>query len=482
MKLHFSISLKLTIIVVALSASVIFSLALYNINEQAISFENIYVDKARDIANIIDASVINSNNKDQIHSTLQSINSKNTNIQYIDIFLQKNQSTKIQYSTNSSHINTLAGIYTNLSIETNKQVKISSYQENKDFLLVITPINSTENITGTYQILFLIGESYHAFEQKTTNLLLISFVSLFILIFSFLYLLRKTIVTPIIRFRDTAKQFGKGKLESRITITSKDEIGELANAFNNMAHDLKQSRDKIEEYNKILERLIDQKDAFIGQLGHDLKNPLQPLIGLLPILIEQEKDPALKEHLKVLDENAKYMKELIFKTLELAKLRSENITFDFTSLNLKDVIEKTILSQKILLDKHQITIENQVQNDIWVYADNLRLIEVIKNLITNAIKYSPEENGMIEISVIEQKKDVIVSIKDNGIGMTSEQIKNIFDEFYRAYSSRKGLDSTGLGLSISKKIIEKHDGKIWAESQGPNKGSTFKFTLKKGKK
>ena len=322
MKLHFSISLKLTIIVVALSATVIFSLALYNINEQAISFENIYVDKAKDISNVFDASIINSNNSDEINSTLNYINKKNYNIQYIDVFIKDNHSIKIKYSTENSHLGLISGIYTNLSIDTNKQVKIPSYNDDKNLLLIITPINSTNNVSGTYQLLFSIEDSIEAFELKQTNLLLISTVSLFVLIFSFLYLLRRTIVTPIIRFRDTSVKIGKGDLKARININSNDEIGELANAFNTMTHDLKKSRDKIEKYNKILERLLDQKDAFIGQLGHDLKNPLQPLIGLLPILINKEKDPELKEHLKVLDENAKYMKELIFKTLELAKLRS----------------------------------------------------------------------------------------------------------------------------------------------------------------
>jgi signal transduction histidine kinase len=336
-------------------------------------------------------------------------------------------------------------------------------------------------LTGAYEISFFTDNAYQAFEQRSTHLLLISFVSLFVLIFSSLFLLRHTIVKPIIKFRDTAKIFGKGKLDTRIHLSSKDELGELANAFNKMAEDLKKSRKKLTEYNTILERLIDQKDAFIGQLGHDLKNPLQPLIGLLPILVQKEENPKMKEHLKVMNENAQYMKELIFKTLQLAKLRTEKIDFEYSTIQLHNLVQRVITAQKPYLEKNKIKSINKVKPSIQVYADSLRLQEVFKNLITNAVKYTPKEGGTITIDAQEKPNEVQISIKDTGIGMTQDQISKIFDEFYRADSATHGLDSVGLGLSIAKRIIKKHHGKIWAESQGPNKGSTFYFTISKKK-
>jgi signal transduction histidine kinase len=478
MRLHFSISLKLTIIVVAVSAAVIFTLTMYNINEQAIDYENIYVDKARDISLLFDIFLSPSENSSSIQQMMTRTINTNEELISIDIYQQINGSAEITYTTNTTHLWKSADKYVNLSIQSKKQVKIPYHSDSGHYLTVITPQNVSGNQSGAYKLFFSLEESYSAFQSKSTNLLLISGISLIALIFSFLFLLRRTIVAPIIQFRDTATIYGKGNLSKRINRSSNDELGELATAFNEMAYDLQESREKIEEYNKILERLLDQKDAFIGQLGHDLKNPLQPLIGLLPILIQKEQDPKLREHLIVMNENALYMKELILKTLELAKLRSEDIQFEYTSLPLSRIVDEIITSENMFLTDHHISITNSITADITIWADSLRLKEVIKNLITNAVKYTPETGGFINITAKKNNGTVTISIRDTGIGMTKDQISRIFDEFYRADSTQHGADSVGLGLSIAKRIIEKHGGKIWAESRGPGKGSTFHFTLK----
>ncbi len=480
MNLHFSISLKLTIIVVAVSAAVIFSLTFYNINEQSISLENIYVDKAKDITSVLDVIDPIQQENTSIESALQNIKQRNNeSIEYIHVFQKNNSTLTLLFSTNQTQYNSNHDPYIWYSINQSKMGKIPSSPSNPEQITVITPMTNDANITGAYEISFFTNASYQAFEQRATNLLFISAISLFILIFSFLFLLRHTIVKPIIQFRDTAKQFGKGDLQKRIKINSKDELGELGRAFNSMAEDLKNSREQLEEYNKILERLIDQKDAFIGQLGHDLKNPLQPLVGLLPILVQKEENPEMKKHLEVMNENAQYMKELILKTLQLAKLRTEKIEFDYEQINLSDLINRVSITQKPLLTQKNIELSTAVDPSIQVHANPLRLDEVFKNLITNAVKYTPDEGGTITITAQEKQENVQVSIADTGIGMTNDQISKIFDEFYRADSSTHGQDSVGLGLSITKRIIEKHGGTIWAESKGPTQGSTFHFTLPK---
>ncbi|HMA82779.1 MAG TPA: HAMP domain-containing sensor histidine kinase [Candidatus Thermoplasmatota archaeon] len=482
MKTYLSLSLKLTLIVVAVSASVIFSLTLYNINDQSISFENIYVDKAKDTAAALEIFRNETITNTSFPAAINSIQEQNNDsIEYIHFFEKKQDNIILAHSTNSSEYDGNHDEYVLLSMNESKIVKITSSNTKK--ITVIAPGFSSTNQSFAYEFSYLTTDAYQILQQRSTNLFLISGASLFILIFSVLFLLRHTIVKPIIQFRDAAKIFGKGNLQTRIPLSSNDELGELADAFNTMAEDLEKSRETLEEYNKILERLIDQKDAFIGQLGHDLKNPLQPLIGLLPILIQQEKDPKMKEHLKVMNENAQYMKELIFKTLELAKLRTEKISFEFDKLPLSETVDRVITTQKPMLEKNNISISNLIPKNIFMYADTLRLQEVFKNLITNAVKYTPDNGGKISISAKEKKDYVQVSITDTGIGMSKEQIKKIFDEFYRADSSTHGQDSVGLGLSITKRIIEKHNGKIWAESNGKDKGSTFHFTLpKKGEK
>lgn len=480
MKRHYSISLKLTIIVVAVSAAVIFSLTFYNINEQSISFENVYVDKAKDTASVLDVLWETEEPSTSISEAITMIKQRNDDlIEFIHVFTKNDTTVSLYLSTNETRYTNDHEEYIDLSIDNSRMVKIPLYTPHLEKITIIVPVNVSTELSGAYEFSFFTDESYAAFEARKTNLLLISFISLFVLIFGFLFLLRNTIVKPIMQFRKTAKVFGRGDLNARIHISSKDEIGELATAFNSMAEDIKRSQETLERYNSILERLIKQKDEFIGQLGHDLKNPLQPLIGLLPILVQQEKDPKMKKHLQVLNENAQYMKDLIFKTLQLAKLRTENIRFEYEKLNLFELIKQVIVSQGPLLDENKITIINQIKPDIQIFADSLRVKEVFKNLIANAVKYTPDTGGSITISATDKKDFVEISVEDTGIGMTQEEIDKIFDEFYRADSSTHGEDSVGLGLAITKRIIEKHNGTIWVTSEGPGKGSTFYFTLPK---
>jgi signal transduction histidine kinase len=358
--------------------------------------------------------------------------------------------------------------------------------------LIFSPIASSDEIIGTYEMSISIPHEQISHEEQIKLVLLSSFIGIIIIIVSLLYVLRRIIVNPIIDFKNKSKNIAKGELDTRIEIKSNDEIGELSNAFNQMAISLKESinqienynknlresKDKIQYYNLVLKKILNQKDEFIGQLGHDLKNPLQPLIGLLPILINKEENPGKKETLEVMYQNALIIQNLISDTLKLAKLRSDNIEFKFEKLNLNEEVEKTISSQKIKFIENNIKIENSIDEDIIVWADQIRLYEVFQNLISNSVKYMSKERGIIELNAEKINNEVKVIVRDNGVGMTQDQVKRIFDEFYKADQKTSDYHSTGLGLSICKRIIEKHGGKIWAESPGLGKGSTFNFTLK----
>lgn len=249
----------------------------------------------------------------------------------------------------------------------------------------------------------------------------------------------------------------------------------------------KESFQKIEELNNTLEEkvrdrtkeiqhLLKQKDDFINQLGHDLKNPLGPFIHLLPVLkkhVVLERD---KKIIDVLNRNAKYMQGLVKKTIELAKLNSSRTKFSFQQIFLNDVIDTVLSTNSSFLDKHHVSVKNKVMTPLLVHVDEIHIQEVFTNLLTNAVKYS-EEPTQIVIDAEVKDDELLVSVKDNGIGLSEEQLNYLFDEYYKADSSRHDFDSSGLGLPICKRIVEKHDGEIWAESKGLGKGSTFYFTV-----
>jgi len=252
--------------------------------------------------------------------------------------------------------------------------------------------------------------------------------------------------------------------EKPIEVDSNDEFRLLTDTFNSMMINIKQ--------------LLKQKNEFINQLGHDLKNPLGPLIHLMPIIEKHTTDPKDKEILNVIQRNVKYMKNLVEKTLELARLNAANTTLALEKIDLKEKVEEIIQRNKYMFKQKQITVENFIPDHSFISADHLRLEELLNNLLNNSVKYNSEQ-GSITINAEEQNDELLISVHDNGVGMTSEQLHHIFDEFYKADQSRHDFDSSGLGMPICKSIVEKHGGRIWAESEGINKGSTFYFTLPK---
>ena len=308
--------------------------------------------------------------------------------------------------------------------------------------------------------------------------LLISVICISIILgfgcFLFVY---NSISRPIIKLKDIALEIGGGNLDTQIGIESPDEIGELASAFKQMTKDLKKSKNEIESYSKDLETLVKQKDEFIGQLGHDLKTPLSILMNVLPMIQDEEKKPDAKEDCKVAIRNVDYIKNLVTETLKIAELNSPSAKFDMKETNLLEIVDNAIIDNQLVLDKKNIKIENMIDEKITIRADDLRIKEVFNNLFTNAVRYTPNGHGVITIDAEEDRDYVTISVRDTGIGLTEKQLGHIFDEFYKADESRHDLGGSGLGLSICKRIIEKHGGKIWVESPGPRKGSTFYFTL-----
>ncbi len=237
---------------------------------------------------------------------------------------------------------------------------------------------------------------------------------------------------------------------------------------------------RVKEKTEEVHSLLVQKDRFIAQLAHDLKTPLTPIIALLPLLRQKAKDPKTTEMLDIITKNANYIKELVFKTLELARLGVPNGGIALTDTKLSHVIAKVLESRRPVFEQKRIAVENNVSDDIVVKADSLMLQEALDNIISNAAKFTAE-GGTVTIDANRDSDSIVViRVKDTGIGMTKDQLGQIFTEFYKADHSRHDLTSTGLGLSICKRIIEKHGGKIWAESDGLGKGSTILFTLPAG--
>jgi signal transduction histidine kinase len=233
---------------------------------------------------------------------------------------------------------------------------------------------------------------------------------------------------------------------------------------------------KVKDRTAYIERLLKQKDEFIYQLGHDLKTPLNPLLNLIPILQKKNTSSESEQLFDILIRNTEHMNNLVKKTLKLAQLNSPGTKFLFKPVNLIDGLHDIIKKNKFLFESTNISIIQNIDEDILVEVDEIYFIDLIDNLLVNAVKYSPH-GGNITIDASCSENMLTLSVLDEGLGMSHKQIEHVFDEFYKADGSRHDADSSGLGLTICKRIVEKHGGHIWIESEGINQGTKVYFTI-----
>jgi signal transduction histidine kinase len=227
------------------------------------------------------------------------------------------------------------------------------------------------------------------------------------------------------------------------------------------------------------EELLKQKDLFIIRLGHDLKTPLTPLLGLLPLIRSRLEDPRQKELLDLCINSANNIHDLVAKSLQLARLTSsDEAASGHYDVCLSAAVDSVISTLAHFIGNH-LTIENSIPGDMTVRGNRPELEELFTQLINNSVKFSPPGSRVsIEADCINSVVTVVV--QDNGIGLMPEELPHVFEDFYKADPSRHELGSSGLGLTICRRIVENHGGRISAGSPGKGGGTTFSFTLEAG--
>jgi len=220
-----------------------------------------------------------------------------------------------------------------------------------------------------------------------------------------------------------------------------------------------------------------QKDEFISLVSHELKNPLTSIKANTQILKKKLKNNEDKSLLKIFNsmeaQTTKVM-DLISDLLSEAKTRAKGFNYNNKKFDVNSLVEEIIENNVRRVDSHKIIQKNKVRR--YIVADRARIGQVLDNLISNAIKYSPKNKKVI-VRVSTTKENVKFSVQDFGIGISKENLKKVFEPFFReSEMQRETFPSIGLGLYISAEIVKHYSGKIWVEST-ENKGSTFFFTI-----
>lgn len=233
------------------------------------------------------------------------------------------------------------------------------------------------------------------------------------------------------------------------------------------------------------EKKVDQmKTDFVSNVSHELRTPLTSIKGAVELVLggsEGEIHGSAKELLEIARNNTIRLIKLISNLLDISKIESGKIEMEIKPCDVLELIQETLKEIKPVTDKKNLslTLVDKVKNH-QIHCDKDRIKQVIINLITNAAKFTTEK-ASIQVSLEENEKEIKISVIDTGMGISQENIKKLFERFQQVdSSSTRKQGGTGLGLSISKSIVEAHKGKIWVESE-LNKGSTFSFTILKGK-
>lgn len=237
----------------------------------------------------------------------------------------------------------------------------------------------------------------------------------------------------------------------------------------------------LKESEKKLKKLNSSKDLFFSIIAHDLKNPFNSLIGLSEMLKDASKNHIADEDIEVLDvinNNIKQVYQLLEELLEWASLQFSRGEFERKKVILADVVKNVCSYFQRNYETKKITVVIDITQDIEVLADERMLETILRNLISNAIKFT-DKKGNITVNAEKDKSKIIINIKDSGIGIPITKIDKLFkiDHNYST-TGLEGEKGTGMGLILCKELIEKNNGTIWAEST-PKKGSVFSFTLDK---
>jgi signal transduction histidine kinase len=254
-----------------------------------------------------------------------------------------------------------------------------------------------------------------------------------------------------------------------------EKLGEMEKKLNELNRELEQK--KIESTVEI-NRLLKNKARFIDNLSHDLATPITPLISLLPMIKEDVKSEDSKQLIDTCLRNVEYLKRVINNARELADISSTDLILK--QENLLEIVNNLEKKYEVVFKSYNVNVNNNITEDVFIKTEKNRLLQLLDHITSNAIYSMPDGGDLtfnFKLVKKEDKQFVQVSISDTGIGMTRDQTDRAFDEFYKTDDARHKLDSTGLGLTICKEIIEKHGGKIWADSHGKGTGTTIYFTI-----
>jgi two-component system, OmpR family, sensor histidine kinase BaeS len=273
----------------------------------------------------------------------------------------------------------------------------------------------------------------------------------------------RRIVAPVRRMLEATLRISAGRYDERLPAEGNDELGALSASFNAMAAALEETEQRRRE--------------FITDVSHELRTPLSTLQGYMEGLMDGVVEPS-EETWALLYAEAERMRRLVDDLGRLARAEAGRLDLHVIHASPEELVGRAVEGMLSLYAEKGVRLESAVPAVTPpVVADADRAVQVLTNLLGNALRHTPGE-GRVGVEVDTRDDDVLFRVSDTGVGIAPEHLPRVFERFYRVEKSRsREGGGSGLGLAISRALVEAMGGRIWAESEGSNKGTTFAFTL-----
>jgi len=246
----------------------------------------------------------------------------------------------------------------------------------------------------------------------------------------------------------------------------------------------RRERKRLEEevrHKQRLEDILRFKSEFIANMSHELRTPLNSIIGFSELLEDQLAGPLTDKQRGYIHNvwtSGKHLLDLINDILDLSKVEAGKIELHMETFSLREALGAALTMVRPQAAKKRISLQSEIVAETTVTADPLRLKQIVYNVLSNAIKFTPEGGQVTVAARTVQGVFVEIAVTDTGIGIRAEDVPKLFREFSQVGGEHtRGQQGTGLGLALSKRLVELHGGQMWVQSEGENRGSTFTFTL-----
>ncbi|GAB4505809.1 MAG: ATP-binding protein [Anaerolineales bacterium] len=305
---------------------------------------------------------------------------------------------------------------------------------------------------------------YQSFQASFYESLLIAVAVASVAAVGVSLLFSRSIVAPLRAMAAASQRIAEGHYGERVQVASADELGQLAQRFNQMA-------EKLEQVEAMRRQLI-------GDVSHELRTPLTAIKGSMEGLMDGVL-PAAQDTYQQIYQEANRLNRLVDDLQELSRVEGGAYRLDLQPLDVSALVATVTKRLGPQFEAKRITLSLNLPADLPpILADEDRAVQVLTNLAGNALQYTPP-GGEVTIHAKQVGGEVQVTVRDSGVGIAPEHLTHIFDRFYRVDKSRSRAagGGSGIGLTIARYLVEAHGGRIWAESEGAGKGSLFAFTL-----